>query len=442
MTELNNLISLCEDYIKNNNEILENVKYPELLVKYLKELKYEIIGLDTIKNSIASQTMYLITNKGKQKNMLHTVIYGPPGVGKTTIGIKLAKIWYALGYLENNLNNNNENKKLNGLIDKIKNQISGNDVNNDSNNMMIFFIYLLIIYGYSIITVIITGCKKLYNSFGKYFIIGLSLLIIFLFYYIYYNYLKSDKNNINKYLNLFSKNESIQMNKKSNNKNNNINDNDIIKIVSRNDFVSGYLGQTAIKTKELLNKNLGKVLFIDEAYSLMNDEPDPYGMEAITTLNLFMSENPNKIVIIFAGYKDLLQNGIFKNQPGLVRRCMWHFECEGYTPLELFDIFKLQLASHGYKILENDYDEIFELITDNKDKFTSFAGDTEKLCFFSQLEYTKDHFNNNSINSSNIIKPKQIKKAIQTLSSNNINNDIQNKNKPSLKQMLEKIYNK
>jgi hypothetical protein len=162
-------------------------------------------------------------------------------------------------------------------------------------------------------------------------------------------------------------------------------------------------------------------VFIDEAYSLLNDSRDPYGLEALTTLNLFMSENPESIVVIFAGYEDLLQNGIFKAQPGLPRRCMWQFKCEGYNGPQLASIFYRQLEKEGWDVVNRK--AVTKLITKNLDLFPSFGGDTERLSFFSQLEASRETFLSTK-NTAHIgirtLTIEQIKRGLERLKENNI----------------------
>src|SRR3990172_11429659 len=79
-------------------EFLAKIRDPKGLVKSLKDLR-ALVGNVEVKNAIAQQTSHLIREGGNRDNMLHTILYGPPGVGKTLIGTKLARIWHALGYI-------------------------------------------------------------------------------------------------------------------------------------------------------------------------------------------------------------------------------------------------------------------------------------------------------------------------------------------------------
>lgn len=114
------------------------------------------------------------------------------------------------------------------------------------------------------------------------------------------------------------------------------------RVAQREDFIAGYLGQTATKTKKLLTSCLGGVLFIDEAYSLgpSKSDTDSFSKEAIDTLNQFLSENYEDFICIIAGYEKNLKENFFDKNPGLDRRFPWKFTLNKYSGPELFRIFK------------------------------------------------------------------------------------------------------
>ena len=145
-----------------------------------------------------------------------------------------------------------------------------------------------------------------------------------------------------------------------------------------------------MKTKKLLEESLGGVVFIDEAYSLVNDGKDSFGSEALTTLNLFMSEHPNEIVIIFAGYENMLEKTIFRAQPGLKRRCNWFFHIEGYSGEGLAKIFVLQLKQWGWKVHKSV--DLVAFFNQNSRYFTNFGGDTAKFAFYCKLYQMDQEF--------------------------------------------------
>jgi len=121
---------------------------------------------------------------------------------------------------------------------------------------------------------------------------------------------------------------------------------------TRDDLVGQYIGHTAPKTREMLKKALGGVLFIDEAYYLYRPENErDYGAEAIEILLQVMEANRDDLVVIFAGYKERM-DVFYQSNPGLSSRVANHIDFPDYTAAELLAIAKLILAEENYRFSE------------------------------------------------------------------------------------------
>ena len=119
----------------------------------------------------------------------------------------------------------------------------------------------------------------------------------------------------------------------------------------RSGLVAGYLGQTAIKTQKVIQEALGGVLFIDEAYALANDREDSYGKEAIETILKAMEDHRNELVVIVAGYDELMHRFIDSN-PGLRSRFNKYFHFPDYRGEDLLLILKRFCDTNGYILAE------------------------------------------------------------------------------------------
>ena len=125
------------------------------------------------------------------------------------------------------------------------------------------------------------------------------------------------------------------------------------KKVTRSDLVAGYLGQTAIKTREVIQECLGGVLFIDEAYSLGSgsiEKKDSFSKECIDTLCEALSEHKNDLMVIIAGYENELEECLFTQNKGLKSRFSWKFKVNEYTSIELYQILLKKIKDSGWSI--------------------------------------------------------------------------------------------
>jgi probable Rubsico expression protein CbbX len=120
--------------------------------------------------------------------------------------------------------------------------------------------------------------------------------------------------------------------------------------VTRDDLVGQYIGHTAPKTKEVLKRAMGGVLFIDEAYYLYKpDNERDYGSEAIEILLQVMENQRDDLIIIFAGYKERM-DGFYESNPGLSSRVANHVDFPDYSSEELLCIAKMMLSEQQYRL--------------------------------------------------------------------------------------------
>jgi len=123
--------------------------------------------------------------------------------------------------------------------------------------------------------------------------------------------------------------------------------------VTRDDLVGQYIGHTAPKTKEIIKKAMGGVLFIDEAYYLYKPENErDYGAESIEILLQVMENNRDDLVVVLAGYKDKMDT-FFHSNPGMRSRVAHHIDFPDYTADELLAIAKLMLAEQNYRLSDD-----------------------------------------------------------------------------------------
>ncbi len=154
------------------------------------------------------------------------------------------------------------------------------------------------------------------------------------------------------------------------------------KKATRHDLIAGYLGQTAIKTKTLVNQCLGGVLFIDEAYSFGDDG---FSKECVDTLCESLSDHKDSLMVIVAGYENELNERFFSLNAGLESRFVWRFKIENYTHTELWQIFKRKLDKWTVSS-DIDGETWFKK---NYNHFSGFGRDVEILLFKVKIAHSR-----------------------------------------------------
>ena len=271
INNLEDLLQITQNYkLDDNIEYNINVEALHHIKPHLEELN-AMIGMKQLKESILNQLLYYIQNLHKVSGInggdfMHTVIYGPPGSGKTEVAKIIGKIFCHLGILKN----------------------------------------------------------------GKF------------------------------------------------------------KKVVRNDLIAGYLGQTAIKTKDVILDCLGGVLFIDEAYALGNPEKkDSFSKECIDTLCEALSNYKDEFMVIIAGYEKELNESFFNLNQGLDSRFTWRFSTDKYTGADLYLIFLKKVKECGWKYNDCIHAEWFQ---QNIDYFKFNGRDIEVLLSKTKIAHSRRVF--------------------------------------------------
>lgn len=177
----------------------------------------------------------------------------------------------------------------------------------------------------------------------------------------------------------------------------------------RQSLVGGYVGQTAIKTSELVNKSIGGVLFIDEAYSLSDGGANDFGREAIETLLKRMEDRRGEFIVIAAGYTQNMER-FMESNPGLKSRFDRVFYFEDFNPEELFTIAVNQLSESNIEPDEKAGEHLrkyIDFMFKTRDKYFGNGRSVRKVI--------EEAVRNQHLRLSELPKPKQTKKAISTL---------------------------
>jgi len=297
---LDDLINLAKLYdpMKDYNI---NLKKLNKILPVLEKLK-GVIGMKSVKDSIVGQIIFFL-NEFNNQDMLHTVIQGPPGVGKTTLGKIIGELYYKMDILKP-VEKKPPSKRRRGLSLQELLNLELDDYQKGEE-----------------------GEKEVENE-----------------------------NNFN------------------------------FKIIKRSQLVGKYLGHTSKLTQEVIDSCHGGVMFIDEAYSLGNEEGrDSFAKECIDTINQNLSEQKCNFLCIIAGYKDALDKCFFSYNEGLRRRFPFVYTIEKYTSEELCLIFKKMVTDIGW-LFDNIPEKFFK---ENYECFNNMGGDMESLLFICKIESAK-----------------------------------------------------
>ncbi len=209
--------------------------------------------------------------------------------------------------------------------------------------------------------------------------------------------------------------------------------NNVFRKVTRHDLVAGYLGQTAIKTKNVIQDCLGGVLFIDEAYSLSNsNDLDSFSKECIDTLCEALSNHKDNLMVIIAGYEEELERHFFPANRGLDSRFIWRFKIDTYSSAELVQIFRKKIRESGWNTETDDVVDV-KWMEKHKSKFVHFGRDMEQLFFYTKIVHSRRVFGKPD-NCKRMLTKDDIQKGLDTFVENGKKEDT------GYKRMLSTLY--
>lgn len=205
--------------------------------------------------------------------------------------------------------------------------------------------------------------------------------------------------------------------------------------VTRGDLIAGYLGQTALKTKDAIKAAMGGVLFIDEAYALGNSEKrDSFAKECIDTLCEALSDNKADLMVIIAGYEHELKECFFDYNQGLDSRFTWRFKTDEYSFQDLYHIFLKKVKEIGW-VIDDNSGITSEWFKNNKDYFKFYGRDIETILAKTKIAHSKRVF----------CKPESEKKRLNLKDlENGFKNYLKNENVKNRKSELDNkkyLYN-
>lgn len=208
--------------------------------------------------------------------------------------------------------------------------------------------------------------------------------------------------------------------------------------VTRSDLIAGYLGQTAIKTKDVIKKAIGGVLFIDEVYALGNSEKrDSFSKECIDTLCESLSYYKNDLMVIIAGYEKDINECFFSYNEGLESRFAWRLNIEKYNGDEICEIFYKKVADIGWTYI-GIKEELMKWFIDNVENFPYYGRDVEMLLSKVKIAHSRRIFGKSEELKKNIDFI-DVKKGFEKFQSNN-NNGKKNEANQFKKHLLSTLY--
>lgn len=376
------LEGFIKDIEKKGSGLTRHFNEPEILLSALKELKSDVVGQRNFKRQILKMIKAFVASKERdvydEKDLKHCLLYGPPGIGKTMAGRILCKIFVGLGFIgvkKSQTKFATFSKLQDEILRRQKIKLRAYEAKNKRVIQRVNATNKAAVLAKKCISLLIANP----HPAGGQLTAELSKIIdIIESTNVELEELMVDRNPI------MSGNMEVEADKSMAKTKG---DPDLpFEVLNTNDVVSRYVGDTAHLCTKTMERCLDGVAYFDEAYNLCNDShgfTDSYGRTALTIINRYMSDYPDRLVVVFSGYKKDIERNLFRVQEGLASRFTYKFEMEKYTGDELAEIFVIALKKAKWKI-ENT-PQLRKIITDNITLFKYQGRD-----MYSLAAYTKN----------------------------------------------------
>lgn len=428
------------DLEKKDSKLKGYFSEPDRLIASLKKLD-NVIGMKKVKSQIIKQIKTFISAKAKgiyrESDRKHCLLCGPPGCGKTTVGKILCEVWISIGFIGRKGNCNNKVTSFNKVQDELI-RSQRQDIKDFKDKIRICTGHLKKLNRIVAINKrTVNNLIRIKDSSGEPDTIAEII---------------RDSSSVN---NIITETDKI-IQKIVTQKNplfsgfgiepdktlaSSESEKDIpFYVYNRNDVVSRYVGDTAHRCTKAMNDALDGVAYFDEAYNLCNDSggfSDSYGREALTTINQYMDEHADKLIVVFAGYKDDIYNNLFKTQKGLESRFTNKFEIERYTPSELTLIFIQRLSYSQWYI--NESPELHEIIKGNFELFKFQGRDMDTLALYTKniiSERLYDDIQNGHNITNKVTDLNIVRQAVEIFKQNMITN-VEDNGQDNIRRMMD-----
>ena len=417
--ELDRLIKTLHRGIDNKVPYLEGIRYPDKLVEALEDLR-EVVGNRGAKDAIAGKVLSHLVRRymhrqdptlGAPPFMSNLILGGEPGTGKTHIAHKIARIISYLDFFEHLYPAPSRSQEVSSLPPA---DLGTYDILTSSHFYVAILVALVAITAFC--GTFFLQLSRLISTQIFLLMVGvLILLVALVIFMVMYqmggSFSSFDINTMLTEAMTPTKKTALPL----------IPGEAPVVIVKRNDLVGQYSGWTQKKTLEKLDQSRGSVLFFDEAYQLVTDHRDGFGKEILVAINQYMSEHPNDIYFIFAGYVDLIESELFSVQPGLRSRFSIVINCGDYSAADLMTIFLGQLKHEGRQYVD-DPDHLLDFFEEYHSTFTAYGRDTLRLVEYSIQDRDIELMRNSTINLKQI-ELDNIERGYERLMSNRLTKD-------------------